>query len=122
MTSQKRAFELILVRAKDDAPPFSAQYQTELGRFSSQAHASSQRGLAMDSVTGGGGPIGEFIFNHAEALITAISSVGVAWLTAQAGRKLRLKFDGIEIEAKNTQEVADMLDQVREFRDRQNKP
>ena len=80
----------------------------------------------MDSLGGGGGggggPIGEFIFNHADALITAISSVGVAWLTRRAGRKLRLKFDGVEIEAKNTREVADMLDQVREFRDRQDRP
>ena len=114
--------ELILVRAKDDAPPFSAEYQAELRQFSSQARASSQRAFAMDSVVGVGGPLGEFIFNHGEALITALSSVGVAWLTARAGRKLRLKFDGIEIEANNAQEVTDMLQQVREFRDRQEKP
>lgn len=112
-------FELILVRAKDDAPPFSIEYQAELGKFASQAHASRQRAFAMDSVVGGGGPLGEFIFNHGEALITALSSVGVAWLTARAGRKLRLKFDGIEIEASNAQEVTTMLHEVSEFRDRQ---
>ena len=122
MTAPAKEIELRLVRAKDDAPPFSSEYQAELGRFASQAHASSQRAFVVDSIVGGGGPLGEFIFNHADLLITALSNVGVAWLTARAGRKLRLKFDDIVIEAANAQEVADMLNQVREFRDRHDKP
>ena len=120
----KGGLELILVRAKDDAPPFSAEYQAELSQFAAQAHASSTRVRLMAAAVGGdqAGLLGEFIFNHAEAIITALSSVGVAWLTARAGRKLRLKFDGIEIEANDAQEVTDMLQQVREFRDRKEKP
>ena len=108
--------ELILVRAQDDAPLFSAEYQTELRQFASQAHSSSQRCFTMDSATGGGGSIGEFIFNNAPALITAVSTLGVTWLTARFGRKLRLRFDGIEIEANNLQEVEAMLAQVSQFR------
>jgi hypothetical protein len=115
--------ELILVRATDDAPLFSTEYQAELNQFASHARASSTRVRLMAAAVGGdqAGLLGEFLFNHADLLITALSNVGVAWLTARAGRKLRLKFDGIEVEANNAQEATDMLQQVREFRDHQEK-
>lgn len=111
-------FLLALVRLKDDAPMFSAEYQAELRQFSSQAHASSQRAFAMDSVFGGGGPLGEFIFDHAEAFIAAITTFGVGWLNAHFGRKLRLKFGDIVIEATNPKEVETMLEQVRIFQEK----
>ena len=114
--------ELILVRANDDAPPFSAEYQAELDHFARQAHASSQRVRLLAAAGSDGGLLGEFLFNHADLLITALSNVGVAWLSARPGRKLRLKFDGIEVEANNEQEVTDLLQQVREFRDRKENP
>jgi hypothetical protein len=111
-------FFLALVCSKDDAPPFSAKYQEELRKFSSQAHASSQRGFAMDSVSGGGGPLGEFFFDNSEAIIAAITTCGVAWLHARLGRKLRLKFGDIVIEANNHKEVEAMLEQVIKFKEK----
>lgn len=119
---QINKIELILVPAQDDAPLFSAEYQAELQQFASKAHPSSQRVFAMDSATGGGGPIGEFIFNNASTLIKAVSTVGVAWLTTRFGRKLRLRFDDIEIEANSLNEVKDMLAQVNKFREHQQEP
>jgi hypothetical protein len=110
-------FHLILVPSKDDAPPFSTEYQSELGQFSRQAHASSQRCFVMDSVDGGGGPLGEFIFNHASELITDLTALGAAWLNGRSGRKLRLKFGDVEIEANNQKEIDAMLKQVRAFQD-----
>ena len=77
--------------------------------------------MVMDAVEGGGGYTGEIV-----ALLQAVSPVltGLlgAWLQSRAGRKLRLKFDDIEVEANNAQEIANMLQQVREFRGRQTKP
>ncbi|MCQ4247044.1 hypothetical protein [Stutzerimonas decontaminans] len=69
--SAPESFELHLVKSKEDSDIFSPEYQRELGRFSRGAHATSQRCFAMDSAVGGGGPLGEFIFNNAAALITA---------------------------------------------------
>ena len=71
----------------------------------------------MDSVVGGGGPLGEFIFNHAEVLITALSAAGVAWLNGRSGRKLRIKYRDVEIEANTTKEVEVMVQQVRMLQD-----
>lgn len=110
-------FELILERSKDDKLPFSDEYQEELGHFSRQAHASSQICFAMDSVDGGGGPLGDFTFNNAGALITALTTIGVAWLHARYGRKLRLKYvdpknGPVEIEANTLEEVEAMVKQV----------
>jgi hypothetical protein len=110
-------FELILVCSKDDAPPFSDEYQEELGNFSRQAHASSQICFAMDGVDGGGGPLGDFIFNNSGALITALTTIGVAWLHARYGRKLKLKYidpknGPVEIEANTLKEVEAMVKQV----------
>jgi hypothetical protein len=85
MASDK--FYLELIRSKDDAPLFSAEYQSELRQFSAKANASAQRGFAMDSVDAVGGALGEFIYNHGEALITALTSVVVTWLTCRSGRK-----------------------------------
>ena len=56
--SKATMFELILVPSSDSADACSAEYQAELKEFTSQARVTSQRGFAMDSVVGGGGPIG----------------------------------------------------------------
>jgi hypothetical protein len=107
-------FELILVQAKDDLPPFSAEYQKELRQFSTNAHASSQQGFAMDSMLGGGGPIGDFTFNDAVTLIKALTPFAVAWVTARYGRKLKLKYRDpqngeVQIEANTLAEVEAMV-------------
>lgn len=106
-------FELTLVRSKDDASAFSAEYQVELSQFSRQAHATSQRGFAMDSVGGGGGSLGEFIFNNAGALITALTTICVTWLGGRLGRKLRLEVGNTVIEARTMEEIKVMVEHVR---------
>jgi hypothetical protein len=112
-------FLLTLVRSNDDPPKFSAEYQAELRQFSSQAKPSSQRASTRDSVGEVGGLIGEFIFNNANALIAALSYLGTEWLKVRFGRKLSLKFDGIEIVANNPEDIEEMLKQVRRFRENQ---
>ena len=112
-------FLLTLVQAKDDAPWNSAEYRAELADFARQAHAASQRGMAFDSAEGGGGPLGEFIFGAAAtvALIKALTTIGVEWLKAHHGRKLRLKVDNVELEAATPKEVDAMVKLARELQD-----
>ena len=67
----------------------------------------------MDSSTGGGGPLGEFIFNHAEALLTALSTICGVWLNGRFGRKLRLKVGQTSLEATTTAELDAMVQHVK---------
>ena len=114
-------FELILVPSKDDAPPFSDEYQEELGQFSLHAHASSQMCFAMDSVDGGGGPLGDFIFTNADALIAALTTLGGIYLKGRFGRKLRLKIGEVEIEANTIDEVKTMVKNVHALQNKETK-
>lgn len=111
-------YELFLIRSKDDDSEFSNEYQKELLEFSKGAHASSQRAFAMDSMFGGGGPIGEFIFNNADALIAALTTVACVWIKARNGRKLRIKFGEVKIEAHTTEEIQEMVKHVKSLQDK----
>lgn len=106
-------FELVLVPSPDDAPPFSPEYQKELREFAKQAGAISQRAFAMDSIIGGGGPIGEFIFDNAGKLITALTTICGIWIRAKYGRKLKLKVGKTVIEANTQQEIESLVKQAK---------
>ena len=111
--SHPEQFELVLEQSCDDPPPFSDAYQNELREFAKVAKASSQRAFAMDSAVGGGGPLGEFIFNHAEAILTALSTICGVWLNGRLGRKLRLKVGQTLLEATTTEELDAMVKHVK---------
>lgn len=107
------SFELSLIKSKEDSDIFSPEYQKDLNEFSKGAHATSQRGLAMDSALGGGDPLGEFIFNNAEALIAALTTVACVWIKARNGRKLRIKIGEVKIEANTTEEIQEIVKHVK---------
>lgn len=106
---------LSLDRAPDDADLFSSEYQKELRHFSSQMQFHSQRAFAMDSVDGGGGPLGEFIFTNATALITSVTTVAVSWIAAKKGRRVRLKVGDVEVEASDIDEVKKLLELAKTY-------
>lgn len=109
-----------LLNAPDEPPIFSAEGQSA---FESVISAIRDNGIdvgalfmVMDSVESAGGYTGEIVVLF-QAVSPVLTTLLGAWLQSRAGRRLRLNFDGIEVEANNTQEIADMLQQVREFRD-----
>lgn len=114
---QQPRFELHLIRAPADAPPFSEEYQAELNLYSRQLGPHSQVGFAMDAVGAVGGGLGEFIFANGPALLTGAAAVAGAYVTGRAGRKVKLKFGSVEIEARNPEEVAALLKLAREHAD-----
>lgn len=113
MNPESEKYELILVRAQSDAPTFSPEYQAELREFAKQASARSQRVFAMDSVVGGGGPLGEFIFDNAGKIIVALTTLCGIWIRATYGRKVKLKVGTVVIEANNPQEIELLVKQVK---------
>jgi hypothetical protein len=106
-------FELFLIKSKEDGDIFSSEYQKELSEFSKGAHADSQICFAMDSAVGGGGPLGEFIFNNAVPLITALTTVACVWIKARSGRKIRIKIKDTEIEANSVEELKGAIEQIK---------
>jgi hypothetical protein len=114
-----------LLDAPGEPPKFSAEGQSGIRSVVAairdnriEADASF---MTMDAVDAVGGYTGEIAL-LLQAVSPVLTGILGAWLQSRVGRKLRLKFDGIEIEANNAQEVTDMLQQVREFRDQQEKP
>ena len=114
-----------LLNAPDEPPKFSAEGQSGIRNVvmalrdkQVEADASFMRMDAVDAVGGYTGEIALLL----QAVGPVLIGVLVAWLQSRAGRKVRLKFDGIEVEANNAQEVADMLKKVSEFRDQQERP
>ena len=114
-----------LVSAPDEPPKYSAEVQsgirsvvTALRDSQIPADASFMTMDAVDAVGGYTGEIALFL----QSVSPVLTGILGAWLQSRAGRKLRLKFDDIEVEANNPQEVTDMLQNVAEFRDRQEKP
>lgn len=107
--------ELKLIRAKDDEPPFSRKYQTELRRFLKQLPKDiniKQTCFVMDSVLGGGGPLGQFALSLTEALVPFLSAAAGYWLKMHNGRKLRLKIGDIEAEATNEKDFNMILEKA----------
>ena len=112
MIPASEEIELVLVPSPSDAPPFSAEYQTELREFAKQAGARSQRAFAMDSAAGGGGPLGEFIFDNAGKVIAALTTICITWIKTKYGRKLKLKVGKIVVEANTPEEIKFLVEQV----------
>jgi|GEM_PF-6111662 len=107
-------FEFDLIRSRDDAPPFSREYQQELAGYATQFGPHSQTAFTMDSVDGGGGPLGEFAFGSYSELIKAVGAVAVGYIAARAGRKVKVKSKDLEVEARNPEEVKALLLVLRE--------
>lgn len=118
MIKKTEEIELVLVPASDDPPPFSKEYQTELRDFTRQAGAYSQRAFAMDSIVGGGGPLGEFIYDNPGKLLTALTTICGIWIKARYGRKLKMKVGNVVIEANTPQEIELLVKQVKVLQDK----
>lgn len=110
--------ELKLIQAKDDELPFSKEYQTELGRFRDQIPKDidvKQTCFFMDSVLGGGGPLGQFVLSlteYKEHLATILSGAAGYWFRMRTGRKLHLKVGDIEAEATNEKDFKMILEKA----------
>jgi hypothetical protein len=71
----------------------------------------------------------EFYSDAQDILVPLAQVVGpmlgaalVAWVRERSGRKVRLKFDGVDAEARSPEQVENLLEQAAEFRARKRKP
>lgn len=110
--------EIDLIPAPNDAEMFSREYQTVLNEFSRVAKPTSQRAFAMDAIDAVGGPLGEYAFKLAGILIPTVTAAVVAYISGRAGRKVKIKFADIEIEASSIEQVDAALKLIEERQER----
>lgn len=112
--------EIILVRSKDDPPTNDADYLKDISLFSSGLNESgidySQRFMAFDAAGAQGFPLGQYVVQFGPIAVAALTGQITAWLTARYGRKVKAKFDDIEVEARSVEEIAHLLKIVEEHR------
>jgi len=112
--------EIKLKRAPDDPKVHEPKFQEELREFSKSLHAtgvaSSQRGMAFDSVDTPGYPLPEFVLTVIPAVVGAVGAVCGAWVQARYGRKVRLKIGDVEAEGRTVDEINILLQQAADLR------
>lgn len=121
--------EITLVPAASDAAWRSSDYQKDLRRFMQEL---GETGLSISprielheswkpETLGFIVPtyLGSFAVKALNSRsFVAIAGAAAGWLSARGGRKVRLKFGDIEVEARNREEIEDLLKVAREFQQR----
>ena len=104
---------LYLVKAPDDPPTFSADYQADLRNVIAALRAKKIEAdapfMTLDAVDGQGAYVGEIAI-LATAFGPVLTGILGAWLQSKAGRRVRLKDGDIEVEARTVQEASELLD------------
>jgi hypothetical protein len=108
--------EIELARGTDDPQESDPAYQAELQKFKAPLNEAGirykQSAIALDSVDAHGHPLGEFALEFVKGIAPVVSAVLVAWITAKYGRKVRVKFLEIEVEARSVNEVERLINKV----------
>lgn len=116
-TTHERELTITLIPSSDDPPKHTKEYQAELGTLEKEMRGQgiefSSRAFLMESASGGGFSLGEFyaIVKTVSPLLTV--SLG-AWLHKRYGRKVKLKFKDVQIEATTVEEVEKLIKLVKE--------
>ncbi|MBD8658503.1 hypothetical protein IFT68_23090 [Oxalobacteraceae sp. CFBP 13730] len=97
--------EVTLIPALDDSGKFSPEYQAVLIDFSRHTKPTSQTAYTMDAIDAGGGLIGEYAFKATAIILPAIAAASVAYISGRAGRKIKVKFGDVEVEAATIEQV-----------------
>jgi hypothetical protein len=119
--------KLRLMRASDDPAVEDPAFQTELRTFSGSLRAAgvrfSQRVMTFDAVDATGYALAEYVVKElGPAAIGVIGTAVGAWISGRSGRKMRLKVDGIEVEARTIEEVEQLLQRAQALQAAQGEP
>jgi hypothetical protein len=109
--------ELTLLPAPDDPERVCYEIQAKLLGIHEKLR---KRGVGVTSVgahPAGDTHIGQFIITLGPAAIAAIAAVAGAWVQTRFGRRIRLKSNEVEAEARTTQAIDELLKRVSAFPD-----
>lgn len=109
----------MLKRSPDDPEQFSREYQETIGDVLAASRVDGVKTMprifTMDSVDAVGGYTGEFIA-IAKALGPATIAALGGWLAGRNGRKVRIKVDGIEVEASSMKQLDEAIKRVEQVK------
>lgn len=109
--------ELALLRAPDDPAPFSDEYQAALELVDRRLRKRGLEITAFAAHPAGDTHLGQFLITLGPPVVAAVAAIAGSWVQARYGRKVRLKFDDIEVEARTPEEIEDLLKRIVGFRD-----
>ncbi len=111
-----------LVPGSDDPAQGEPAYQIELQRFFAPLRDAGisykQRAIAMDAVDAHGYPLGEFALELVKTVGPVLSAAFTGWIAGRSGRKVRVKFQDVEVEARTPQEVEALIKEVLTIKER----
>jgi hypothetical protein len=117
---------LSLIPAPDDPKRPAREYQSELHEFYNSLRAAaieaSARMRFRDATGAGASFLGDFLIPLAQAVGPTLGVILMAWLKGRSGRRVRLKFDGVEAEGRTPEDVETLLKRAAEFRNSKSKP
>lgn len=102
-----------LVRAEDDLPPRDSAIQTEFTAFGSTLRAANitytQRAIAFDGGGVLGYPLGQFVLDFTSNIQPILTAAVTSWFLSRKGRKVRMKIDGMDLEANSIEEMDKLI-------------
>jgi hypothetical protein len=111
-TKKEPELFLILIPAPDEPPLRCVEYQVALRAFAKSLNAHglefSSSVHMKESAYGGGFSLGEFAI-IAKTIGTALPVLIGAWLREKYGRKVKLKFQDVEVEAVSVEEAEKLI-------------
>jgi len=119
-TLPKVEVELQLKPTSDDPVVQDPAFQAELRTFSGSLRAAgvlfSQRAMTFDAVDATGYAFAEYVIKElGPAAIGVIGTAAGAWITGRSWRKVRLKVGDVEVEARTSEEIEQLLKQAKAF-------
>jgi hypothetical protein len=109
--------ELTLLPAPDDPERICYEIQAKLFGIHENLRKHGVDVTRVGAHPAGGTHVGQFRITLGPAAIEAIAAVARAWVQTRFGRRIWLKFDEVEAEARSTQAIDELLKRVSAFRD-----
>ena len=112
--------EIKLERADSDPQENTPSYQNEWKTFKRPLDEAGiryrQTIFALESMGEAGYHLSEFTLSFIKDMATVVSAALVAWITSKYGRKVRVKYSDIEVEASSVEEVEKLIDKLVDFK------
>jgi hypothetical protein len=104
--------ELTLLPAPDDPERVCYEIQAKLLGIRENLRKHRLGAISVGTHPAGDTHMGQFIITLGPAAIEAIAAVAGAWVQTRLGRRIRLKFDDVEVEVRTTHEIDALLKRV----------
>jgi hypothetical protein len=104
--------ELTLLPAPNDPERGCYEIQAKLLGIRENLRKHGVGAISVGAHPAGDTHMGQFIITLGPAAIEAIAAVAGTWVQTRLGRRIRLKFDDVEVEVRTTHEIDALLKRV----------